>query len=229
LWKSCDLFSRGTVCYRVQDKNKREYALKDCWVDADIIEQEVNFLRAVDGVPNVVQLVKYWDVEYGGHIDSTIRDHVCDYLPESPIFTNKIHRRMLLTPCGLPLTSFKSVPELVNVFLDLVIPVAHKMMTMQRGVLHGDLSPNNLIIYEGKGFFIDFDHTKFIELNNRATDSRGTETIPYISWRLLKVMGRSPTPHSVHHRASDDLESLFYILLEFMTIYNGPGGLMTKQ
>jgi hypothetical protein len=123
LWKSCGLFSRGTVCYHIQDKIKQEYALKDCWVDADIIEQEVNFLRAVDGVPHVVQLVKYWDVEYGGHVDSTsrIRDHVRDYLPESPIFTNKIHHCMLLTPCGLPLTSFKSVPELVNVFVDLVV------------------------------------------------------------------------------------------------------------
>ncbi|KAG2030953.1 hypothetical protein BDR03DRAFT_986755 [Suillus americanus] len=211
------------------DKNKWKYVLKDCWVDADIIEQEVNFLRAVNGVPNVVQLVKYWDVEYGGHIDSTskICDHVRDHLPASPIFTNKIHCRMLLTPCGLPLTTFKSVPELVNVFLDLV--VAHKTMMTQRGVLHGDLSPNNLIIYKGKGFFIDFDHTKFIKLNNRATDSCGTGTIPYISWRLLKVMGRAPTPHSVHHRASDDLKSLFYILLEFTTIYNGPGGLTTKK
>jgi hypothetical protein len=28
---------------------------------------------------------------------------------------------MLLTPCGLPLTDFKSVTELVNVFRDLVV------------------------------------------------------------------------------------------------------------
>jgi hypothetical protein len=53
-------------------------------------------------------------------------------------------------------------------------------MTTQRGVLHGDLSPNNLIIYEGKGFFIDFDHTQFIKLNNRATDSRGTVNLKLI-------------------------------------------------
>ncbi|KAG1722406.1 uncharacterized protein EDB91DRAFT_1273798 [Suillus paluster] len=229
LWKSCGLFSRGTVCYHVQDKNKWEYALKDCWVDADIIEQEVNFLRAVDGVPNVVQLVKYWDIEYDGHIDSTsnICDHVRDHLPDSPIFTNKIHRCMLLTPCGLPLTNFKSVPELVNVFLDLV--VAHKTMMMEWRVLHGDLSPNNLIIYRGKGYFIDFDHAKFIQLNNKAKDSRGTGTIPYISCHLLKLMGGIPTPDSIDHKASDDLESLFYILLKFMIIYNGPGGLTTNR
>ncbi|KAG2741174.1 hypothetical protein P692DRAFT_201727111, partial [Suillus brevipes Sb2] len=76
LWKSRGLFSRGTVCYRVQDKDGQEYALKDCWVDADKLEQEVDFLRAVDGVPNVVRLRKYWDVKYDGRVDSTshIRD-----------------------------------------------------------------------------------------------------------------------------------------------------------
>ncbi|KAG0708313.1 hypothetical protein DFH29DRAFT_870873 [Suillus ampliporus] len=201
------------------------------WVigDVDILEQEVNFLQDVNGVPNVVRLRKYWDVKYDRHVNSTshIHNHVHDDLPDSPIFTNKIHCRMLLTPCGLPLTSFKSIPELVNVFLDLV--VAHKMMTTQQKVLHGDLSPNNLIIYEGKGHFIDFDHTKFIQLNNKAKDSCGMGMIPYISYHLLKLMGSIPTPDSIEHKASDNLESLFYILLKFTIIYNGPGGLITNR
>jgi hypothetical protein len=54
------------------------------------------------------------------------------------------------------------------------------MMAMQWGVLHGDLSPNNLIIYKGKGFFIDFDHAKFIKLNNRAMDSHGMVSLKLI-------------------------------------------------
>ena len=33
---------------------------------------------------------------------------------------------------------------------------------VSRSVLHGDLSPNNLIIYDGKGYFIDFDHAMII-------------------------------------------------------------------
>ncbi|KAG1783138.1 hypothetical protein EV702DRAFT_1191576 [Suillus placidus] len=186
LWKSCGLFSCGTVCYHVQHKNtKKEYALKDCWVDVDSLDHEVEFLQAVDGVPNVVQLVKCWDVEYAGCVDSTlnIQNH--------------------------------SEPELVNVFLDLV--VAHKTLTFEREVLHGDLSPNNLIIHEGKGYFIDFDHAKFVQLYNQAKDSCGT------------LMGGIPTPESVDHRASDDLKSLFYILLEFTTIYGGPNGLITDR
>lgn len=44
-----------------------------------------------------------------------------------------------------------------------------------RRVLHGDLSPNNIIIYKGKGFFIDFDHAKFLREDGKAdASSRGT-------------------------------------------------------
>ncbi|KAG2123734.1 hypothetical protein DEU56DRAFT_759947 [Suillus clintonianus] len=164
LWKSCGLFSCGTVCYHTQDKSGREYVLKDCWVDAEVLSHEESLLNVVAGVPNVVQLVKCWDVQYGGSTDCTLNicDHIYDHLPPSPIFVNKVHHCMLLTPCGLPLTTFASLPELLNVFLDLVI------------VLHGDLSPNNLIIHEGKGYFIDFDHAKFIQENPIPKDSRGT-------------------------------------------------------
>jgi Fungal protein kinase len=66
LWKSRGLFSRGTVCYRVRSKHGIEYALKDCWVDAGSLDYEVTLLQAIHGVPNVVQLVKYWDVKFSG-------------------------------------------------------------------------------------------------------------------------------------------------------------------
>jgi hypothetical protein len=119
LWKSRCLFSRGTVCYRVQDKHGKEYALKDCWVDETSLEHEAKLLKMVEGVPNVVQLVKHWNVEYHGARDSTwtIRSH----LPDPLVHSTKTHLRMLLTPCGLPLTSIKSVPELVDVCRDLVV------------------------------------------------------------------------------------------------------------
>jgi hypothetical protein len=51
----------------------------------------------------------------------------------------------------------------------------------------------------------------------------------YISYHLLKLMGSIPTPDLVDHRASDDLKSLFYIFLKFMTIYSGPSGLIMDR
>ncbi|KAG1784437.1 uncharacterized protein HD556DRAFT_1451773 [Suillus plorans] len=221
LWKSRGFFKRGTVCYRVRDKFGREYALKDCWVNEDVKDVEIDFLKAVDGIQNVVQLVKYWDVLYDGQPDST--SHIRSHCPTF-VFKKKIHRRILLTPCGLPLTQFNDILELIGVFRDLV--VAHKAMVGRR-VLHGDLSPNNIIIYEGKGYFIDFDHAKFLDADGKADESpRGTGTIPYISFRVLRLMGDG---HSVRHTPCDDLESLFYILLEFTVVYLGPKGALAPR
>ena len=86
------------------------------------VEDEVTLLRLVDSVPNVVRLVKSWDVKHDGLLQSTskIREHM-GVLPDELIHYNKVHRRMLLTPCGLLLTTFKSVTELVSVFRDLVV------------------------------------------------------------------------------------------------------------
>jgi hypothetical protein len=66
---------------------------------------------------------KYWDVQYAGQTDCTerIHKHISENLPEALIYSNKVHCHMLLTPCGLPLTTFKSLPELVNIFRDLII------------------------------------------------------------------------------------------------------------
>ncbi|KAG2111850.1 hypothetical protein BD769DRAFT_1392006 [Suillus cothurnatus] len=193
----------------------------DCWVNEDVKDVEIQLLKAVEGIPNVVQLKKYWDVLYDGKPDSTsrIRSHCLTFK-----FETKIHRRILLTPCRVPLTHFNDVPELIGVFRDLV--VAHKAMVGRR-VLYGDLSPNNTIIYQGKGYFIDFDHAKFLNDDGKADPSpHGTGTVPYISFRVLRLMGDG---HLVQHMPCDNLESLFYILLEFTVIYLGPKGILAPQ
>ncbi|KAG1853681.1 hypothetical protein F4604DRAFT_1933107 [Suillus subluteus] len=91
LWKSHGLFSHGTVCYHVQDRHGTEFALKDCWVDAENLDHEVTLLQAVHGIPNVVSLKKYWDDQYAGQTDCTerIREHISENLPEAPIYSNK--------------------------------------------------------------------------------------------------------------------------------------------
>ncbi|KIK32105.1 hypothetical protein CY34DRAFT_30616, partial [Suillus luteus UH-Slu-Lm8-n1] len=63
--------------------------------------------------------------------------------------------------------------------------------------LHGDLSPNNFIIFDGRGYFIDFDHAQIItQVNTTAIDrANGGESAV------------------IEHTASDDLESLFYIFI----------------
>ncbi|KAG1733129.1 cytochrome P450 [Suillus lakei] len=98
--------------------------------------------------------------------------------------------------------------------------------------VHRTLPVNGLSLrplYQGKGYFIDFDHAKSIAENQKAKDSRGVGTIPYISCHLLRLLGHVSSPDLIDYRASDDLESLFYIFLEFTIIYAGPGGLITDR
>ncbi|KAG2114937.1 kinase-like domain-containing protein [Suillus cothurnatus] len=228
LWRSQGLFSRGTICYRVRDKDGVEYALKDCWVDEAKKDHEEKVLEIVRGIPNVVTLIAAWDVEYEGESDSTLRIRN-RHGKFSPGFRCKYHRRMLLTPCGEPLSTFSSKRELISAFRDFV--VAHKAM-IGRNVLHGDLSPNNLIIHEGRGFFIDFDHAQIIAQGSTSVRSNGTGTVPYMSIRLLYAITAIARDKGlgnmmVEQTASDDLESLFYIFIEFVTSFDGPKGSRT--
>ncbi|KAG2740863.1 hypothetical protein P692DRAFT_20684076, partial [Suillus brevipes Sb2] len=225
LWRSKGLFSRGTICYRVRDRDGVDYALKDCWVDEAHKDHEEKVLELVRGTPNVVTLVAAWDVEYEGESDSTmrIRQH---HGKTSPGFHCKYHRRMLMTPCGEPLSKYSTKRELLIAFRDFV--VAHKGM-VAKNVLHGDLSPNNLIIHEGRGYFIDFDHAQIIALGNTSVRFRGTGTAPYMSIRLLRYLhsmykqqGQDPEMMMPEQTASDDLESLFYIFVDFVTTFDGP-------
>jgi tRNA A-37 threonylcarbamoyl transferase component Bud32 len=50
-------------------------------------------------------------------------------------------------------------------------------MMIQQRVLHGDLSPNNFIIHEGIGYFIDFDHASIMKEGETFTISFGTVSL----------------------------------------------------
>ncbi|KAG2365888.1 hypothetical protein BDR07DRAFT_1275830 [Suillus spraguei] len=119
LWRSQGFFCRGTTCYRVQNSHGVEYALKDCWVPEDRKTHEVTVLQMIEDIPNVVKLVADWDVFYDGEPDCTYRirasQGVC-----APQFVRRFHRRLLLTPCGKPLLSYSSKPELLRAFHDFV-------------------------------------------------------------------------------------------------------------
>ncbi|KAG2101098.1 uncharacterized protein F5147DRAFT_776825 [Suillus discolor] len=252
LWKSHGLFCHGMVCYCMTDKGGKEYALKDCWVTEEKRMHEATILEMIKGIPNVVQLVDHWDVYYDGEPDCTACIH-SQYHPHNRddlLFCNRFHRRILLSPCRQPLSKFSSRRELLTAFHAFV--VAHRMMIENR-VLHGDLSPNNFIIHEGIGYFIDFDHASILVEGTSSTYSHGTGTMPYILIHILQAMldlvphgvNTDVTDQDVHlnhmnsiedsqdintdtelieHQPSDDLESLFYIFFEFIAKYGGPHG-----
>jgi tRNA A-37 threonylcarbamoyl transferase component Bud32 len=46
-------------------------------------------------------------------------------------------------------------------------------------ILHRDLSPNNFIIHDGQGYFIDFDHAHIIAEGAISVPSEGTVSDTY--------------------------------------------------
>ncbi|KAG1725084.1 uncharacterized protein EDB91DRAFT_1254944 [Suillus paluster] len=207
LWKSHGLFCRGTVCYRVVDEAGNEYALKDCWVTEEKRNHEATILEMVKGIPNVVQLIDHWDVYYEGEPDCTarIRSQYDTNHRDDLAFCNRFHRRILLSPCGQPLSKFSSRQELLTAFHAFV--VAHHAMIRNR-VLHGDLSPNNFVIHNGIGYFIDFDHALILAEGTTSAYSHGTGTMPYISIRILQAMLDLLVPLEVNVNIPNDVNSI---------------------
>ncbi|KAG1809587.1 uncharacterized protein BJ212DRAFT_1302439 [Suillus subaureus] len=101
------------------------------------------------------------------------------------MFCNRFHCYILLSPCGQPLSKFSSRRELLTAFHAFV--VTHQMM-IERRVFHGDLSPNNFVVHDSIGSFIDFDHALILVEGMTSTYSHGTGTMPYISICILQAM-----------------------------------------
>ncbi|KAG1893326.1 uncharacterized protein F5891DRAFT_1196557 [Suillus fuscotomentosus] len=163
-----------------------DYAMKDCRVPEAKRYHKVDVLKRIKGIPNVIQLIHNFYQQF----DPEDRD---DHR-----FCNQFHRWIVMTPCEEPLSDFSSGKELICAFCDFIIGefssvqhVKFKCNDVTHGILHGDLSPNNFIIYEGIEYFIDFNHAGFIEKGKAFMISFGTGTIPYISMCVLKMMSRN--------------------------------------
>ncbi|KAG2342176.1 hypothetical protein BDR05DRAFT_949146 [Suillus weaverae] len=223
LWRSQGFFSHGTVCYHVQTLDGLEYTLKDCWVSEDRKNHKVTILKMIEEILNVVMLMANWDVLYDGEPDCTYHIRASNGVCSSG-FICRFHQRLLLTPCREPLVLYSLKLELLKASHDFVL--AHDLM-LGRHILHGDLSPNNFIIHDGQGYFIDFNHAWIIAKGTTSAPSEGMGTRPYMSIHLLR---EGVAKHAmVQHTASDDLESLFFIFVGFATTLDRPCSIMRDE
>ncbi|KAH7920649.1 hypothetical protein BV22DRAFT_1020824 [Leucogyrophana mollusca] len=123
VWSSQGFIGRGTTVYRVRSKEGKEYVLKDYWVKANEAGHEAAILEKIaslkiDGVPT---LVEKWNVQFNGQDDTTEtlrKGLIMKHLPAS--FCARIHRRLLMTPVGFPISSFRSQRELLSGLRDVI-------------------------------------------------------------------------------------------------------------
>ncbi|OTA05751.1 hypothetical protein A9Z42_0064620 [Trichoderma parareesei] len=130
--------------------------------------------------------------------------------------TNRVHRRVVLQDYGKPIYTASS-PTALLAALESCIR-GHESLRRQAGLLHRDVSINNVVIDEDgpgdrKGFLIDLD-LAIKEQRIKASGTKGkTGTRAFMAIGVL--MGRQ---HSFMH----DLESFFWVLFWICVHYDGP-------
>lgn len=109
---------RATTTWAVSWK-KEQYVVKDYWTHISRKNTEADILERISGVSGVPELVAAWTVPLGENDQSTdlIRP---SFLFGNMTFETRIHRRLMMTPVGDPLSSFTCIRELVSIFIDIV-------------------------------------------------------------------------------------------------------------
>ncbi|KAJ2504458.1 hypothetical protein H4217_009400, partial [Coemansia sp. RSA 1939] len=119
------------------------------------------------------------------------------------------HNRMAMTPIGKRLREIPSIPELILVMHDAVR--AHKAVFDNCGILHRDISENNILFQHDSddnihGVLIDFDNAADSTAAKHDYRPICTGTLPFMSVNNLRKADVPRTP-------VDDMESFLYLLI----------------
>ncbi|KAG1829539.1 hypothetical protein DFJ58DRAFT_848690 [Suillus subalutaceus] len=227
------LVGRGCICY-LASLGDEDFIIKDHWVlgkREDVILNEIEMLKLMQGVPGVPELVDYWLVTTSeGEVDVTRSYRKRER--RSTKGTSRTHVHLVLKPCARPLHMFRTLKEFVRALRDIVI--IQRMAVEERGILHRD-SRGSLLT----GLRIAADNKYPIG---------GTGTIPFMSRMLLSQVSlfqqknapalKTPKTSSdslalpVSHVVqgySDDLESLFFIFAWVCIKFCGPNGTVRQE
>ncbi|KAI1112299.1 hypothetical protein F5Y14DRAFT_463577 [Nemania sp. NC0429] len=138
---------------------------------------------------------------------------------------NRIHRRIVLRHFRKPIYQASSRAALLRALEGCI--QGHKSLYEKAGLLHRDISINNLMINEASeetsfsSFLIDLDHAvKADQTEANRTEASGAKEVagtrPFIATGVL--LGLHPC-----HTYTDDLESFFWVLFWICTHYDGNG------
>lgn len=186
--------------------------LKDAWTDSYTSDEVkmLGIIRSKDpnryvAVPVAANYVHvYW-------ADGAFR-------PREPR-ANWISRHMRIFCKGerRPLLKYRSFSELVSVLRDALLGLKH--LRDHHSILHRHLSTGNIMIDEdeSRGYLIDFDIGCLLEQKDLPTRLGGTR-------ELMSINALHVVNGDYRHRLSDDVESVFYVLLKIILRGLGPNG-----
>ena len=113
------MVGRGTTVWLVS-RNGNYYILKDSWIQDSRVESEITFLQKLKDDPklknHVPDLIEGEDVCISGAVDSTgrYREQI------GGMHKSRSHRRLVMTPFGKQITTFKSKSEFIGAIIDII-------------------------------------------------------------------------------------------------------------
>ncbi|KAH9944925.1 hypothetical protein B0H21DRAFT_791886 [Amylocystis lapponica] len=209
--------TKGYVAYDTD--TKKLVFLKDSWRADDSVrippERETYRRLHASQVRFLATLICAGDVGAPAHRQRTRSQEFAS----SIVLDARVHYRLVVKQVGRPLEDYKHSHEMVTVVQDAL--QAHEDAWLIAGVLHGDISPGNILIDDdaedgdyhrvGKlkrpiGFLNDWDLCKYKEdLTKGATQTQRSGTWQFMSALLLQYPGKPST-------LSDDLEAFVHTI-----------------
>ncbi|KAG6130388.1 hypothetical protein E4U28_007436 [Claviceps purpurea] len=213
------IVSRATTCFPAKPIGAPEFdtVVKYSWIPSTWTPEPDLLSKANEHrVQGVVKMVGY---EREISRISKLRAGLAFSTPHKDQipYDDCVLRVLAVTPLGRPLEEFESILELLECLHDAI--KAHRSLYMESGILHEDISVNNIIITEPakadgyKGMLIDLDLARDITKDPSGQRHR-TGTIEFMAIGVL--LGRQ---HTYRH----DLESFLYVFIWLCFVYGSKG------
>ncbi|KAJ7717059.1 hypothetical protein DFH07DRAFT_346847 [Mycena maculata] len=235
LCESDGLFSRATRVDRVlieSDSNKvpSVYALKDAWRQLSR-RPEVDFYDVIHKYCETSGKASAGMAHNHGTLELSDQPgnihHQTNSTGMGDDLAERRHLRTLLTPVGVPLTTYANSKSLVK---GLQTAVEHHLIAYEAGVIHRDISEGNILFDEVtlEAFLVDWDYAEFTpdgltnfkrwfpkraadakEKNYTNNDKSLKERTGTFSFLAIQILGNREVPHNAGH----DLESVYWLLV----------------
>ncbi|KAG1778646.1 hypothetical protein EV702DRAFT_1196157 [Suillus placidus] len=176
------------TCPALDILNKKVVMFKDSWrmlIKDVLLEGETYRLLKSYKVHNVATCIAFHDVIHAvpQQNTQTVKFRNAEWACPNQVVTSHTLHHLVLDIVGEKLTDFESSRQLVQSVSDTL--GAHHDAFGNTKILHRDLSIGNIVIYQGKGFLIDWDLAKLLIIQGPQQTTR-TGTWQFMSAHIVK-------------------------------------------